>query len=505
MRGLRNIPLLVILMGISALAMFVPALHGAVMEDWRASRIFFYAGLLFFFLAAILSIATYTTTPRNPLRGHIMALPLTFLALPVMLAVPFNEAVPDTSFLNSYFEMVSSLTTTGATLFDDPVRLPLSVHLWRALVGWMGGFFVWVTAIAILAPMNLGGFEVVSARSLVPGAREVEASVRNTAPRERLLRYSARLFPIYAGLTGLLWLLMFLAGEDPFVSICHAMSTLATSGISPVGGLAEDGAGVASEIALFPFLIFAISRQTFTWEERGDGWGRLLGDSELRMGLFIVLSVTVLLFLRHWLGAYDVNEEGNVTAALGALWGSAFTLASFLSTTGFISMDWTQASDWSGLQTPGLILLGVALIGGGVATTAGGVKLLRVFALFKHSQRELEKLVHPDSVGGAGAYARHIRRQGAYMAWVFFVMFALSVAGVSALLSLTGVEFEDNLVLTVSALSTTGPLAGVAGADPISFAALGSAGKLILAAAMVLGRLEVLAIVALLNPSFWRS
>jgi len=505
MSRLLNIPLLVTLMGIASVAMLVPAIHADLIRDHRTARAFFFSSQLFGFLTVVLAIATYNTRTRNLTRSHLLALPAAFVLIPLMLAVPFHEAVRNTSFLNAYFEMVSSLTTTGATLFDDPSRLQPSVHLWRALVGWMGGFFVWVTAIAILAPLNLGGFEVIASDTIGRGANPVQGGVRTTDPREQLLRHSTELLPIYVGLTGLLWLLLMMAGEDEFVAINHAMSTLATSGISPVGGLQGANAGPGGELFIFIFFVFALSRRTFTPGSRRRLGQGLVHDPEFRIALLFLATVPAFLFLRHFIGAYDVNTEQNLGAAANALWGSLFSVLSFLTTTGFTSADWAQARDWSGLPTPGLVLLGLALVGGGVATTAGGVKLLRVYALYKHGIREMEKLVNPSSVGGSGALARHIRRQGAYVAWVFFMLFSLSIALVMAALALTGLNFEDVTILSVSALSTTGPLAAVAGEHPISFATISSAGKLILAAAMVLGRLETLVIIALLNPGFWRQ
>jgi trk system potassium uptake protein TrkH len=133
------------------------------------------------------------------------------------------------------------------------------------------------------------------------------------------------------------------------------------------------------------------------------------------------------------------------------------------------------------------------------------VKLLRVYVLVRHGQRELERLVHPSSIGGSGGQARFLRREGAYVAWIFFMLFAIAIAVVMLALALTGLDFESALVLTIAALSTTGPLAGVAADTPLSYAVLPEAAKLILAATMVLGRLETLAIIALLNPEFWRS
>jgi trk system potassium uptake protein TrkH len=219
----------------------------------------------------------------------------------------------------------------------------------------------------------------------------------------------------------------------------------------------------------------------------------------------LILLATLFLFLRHFLGAIDDVPGFGWLQALRALWGTLFTVTSFLTTTGFESVAWLEATQWSGLPTPGLILLGLALIGGGVATTAGGVKLLRVYALYCHSDRELERLVHPSSVGGGGKDARRIRRKGAYISWIFFMLFGLSIAAVMVLLSLTGVQFETAMVLAVAALSTTGPLADVAAQTPISYAGIPDAAKAILAAAMVLGRLEALAIIALFNPEIWRN
>jgi trk system potassium uptake protein TrkH len=217
-----------------------------------------------------------------------------------------------------------------------------------------------------------------------------------------------------------------------------------------------------------------------------------------------VLGVPLLLFLRHWLGAYDFGEEENLGAALEALWGGVFTVLSFLSTTGFVSADWDAAQSWSGLDTTGLILLGLAIVGGGVATTAGGVKLLRVYALYLNGMREVERLVHPSSVGRASVFSRRLRRRGAFVAWVFFMLFALSLAAVTVLFAALGSDFEEALVLTIAALSTTGPLLTAAAETPISLAELPSDAKLLFAAAMVLGRFELLAIIALMTPQLWR-
>lgn len=504
MGRILDLPLLVILMGMAALSMLLPAANAVILREHEVGRSFFYSAIILMTVVCMIALATANRPTRNLARSHLSALLGAYLVLPIMLAVPFNEAVPDTSFLNAWFEMLSSFTTTGATLYDTPGRLIDTLHLWRAIVGWLGGFFALLMAVAVLAPLNLGGIEVISGAPLGVGASGGKLATRVLDPSERLTRHALELFPAYGGLTLLLWMALVLAGDNALVALCHAMSTLSSSGISPGMGLGGSQSGFAGEALIFLFLIFALSRRTLPGAVMVDRSTPIWRDPEIVMGLVLVAVVTGVLFLRHWVGAIE-NEEGkDLPAFVRALWGAMFTSLSFLTTTGFESADWANSRVWSGLETHGLILLGLAIVGGGVATTAGGVKLLRVYALFRHGEREMERLIHPNSVGGAGQSARRLRRDGAFVAWVFFMLFALSIALVIAALALAGIAFEPALVLAISALTTTGQLATIAADSPIRYAELGAAPKMILGFAMVLGRMEALALLALLAPDSWR-
>ncbi len=501
---LARLPLFLLIWGISSLAMYVPAGFALVQGTMPEARSFFFAGSLGLVAVALIALALGSRAPRNSNLGQLLALLATFALLPVFLAVPLHDALRTTSFLNAYFDMVSAVTTTGANLFDDPARLAPALHLWRALVGWLGGLLMWIAASAILAPMSLGGFEVTTRGQ--PG-RSVAAPMESHGgdPRRRLLRITATLAPVYAGLTLALWVLLLMSGETSLTGLGHAMAVMATSGISPVGGLEQSQAGIGGEIILFLFMFFALSRLTFSSDTATTGYARLDKDPEFRIGLMLVLGLPVLLFLRHWWAAYEVTTAENTLLGLRALWGAIFTVMSFLTTTGFESADWDEARRWSGLGTPGLILMGLALIGGGVATTAGGVKLLRVYALYLNGMREIERLVHPNSVSGAGAGNRRIQKDGAFIAWVFFMLIALSLALVSVTLAALGVSFEQAMVLSVATLSTTGPLIDIAAETPIHLAELNGWAKGVLCAAMILGRLETLAIIALFTPDLWRN
>lgn len=496
-------PLFLLVSGIASASMFVPALHAAALRSHAEARAFFYSGLLGLILLGFIMVARSNQPRRKSLMHNLLALFGIFAILPLWLAVPFREALQTTSFLNAWLEMVSSLTTTGASLFA-PERLSDTLHLWRAQVGWLGGLLMWIAAAAVLAPLSLGGFEVTA--SAEPGRGDTQASNADRMdPQRRFMRVALTLTPIYLGLTAALWIMLLMLGERGVVALAHAMSTLATSGISPVGGLQNGQAGFAGEALVALFLLFALSRLTFSSDTLTTARPGILSDPEFRLGLLIVAGVSGVLFLRHWGGATELQADMGFVPTLRALWGTAFTALSFLTTTGFESADWEGARLWSGLPTPGLLLLALALVGGGVATTAGGVKLLRVWALYLNGTRELDRLIHPNLVRRDSGQGRRLRRKGAFIAWVFFMLFAMVLTGLIGLFSALGSNFEQSTILAISALSNSGPLTQLAGDQPILLVELRPAAKLVLAAGMVLGRLEMLAIIALATSDVWRS
>lgn len=538
MRWLPGLPLIVILAGIGALAMAVPGLHAHALDQHRIGSIFLGCAGLFLLLAVLLALATAGRPAGPQARSVLLTMLGTMTLLPAMLAAPFALALPDTGFFNAWWEMVSCLTTTGASLYAADLLAP-SLHLWRALVGWLGGLFMLVAAVALLAPLRVGGFEILSSpygRSerferlpQSPDMPGVPTHLSSPAlqsdladPVHRVIRAGKAVLPLYLGLTLAMWLLLLMLGEDGLVALTRALGTLSTSGISPVDGPAGQRSGIRGELVIFLFLIPALSRRF--WPGGGElvTSARWRGDPELRMAAGVVLLVSLMLFTRHFFGAIGVSTGtagffGSLDSALAAAWGGVFNGLSYLTTTGWNSVEWQGARNWSGLSSPGLMLAGLAMMGGGVATTAGGVKLLRVYALARHSQREVERIVHPSSVGGGGRMARRLRGEGAYLAFIFFMLFATSIAVTVMLISLQRIEFDSATILSIAALTNTGPLAGAIPLTPVFQGSAGMAGapwqgwaglpgftKAVLAAAMVVGRLETLAILALFSPEYWR-
>ena len=500
---LAHLPLIVVLLGATALFCWLPALHALVLRDHGVARAFFYSGGTLLVLTVMLALATAAWTPRNAARSHLATLVGAYVLLPLAMALPFAQAVPSTSFANAWFEMLSSFTTTGATGYD-PERLPPSVHLWRATVGWFGGFYILLAAYAVLAPLNLGGAEVISGRVPGRGATGATQITRIAEPAERITRYALAIFPVYTGLTLILWVALLIAGENGLIALSHAMGTLSTSGISAGHGMKSSVTGVAGEALILVFLIFAVTRRALPFTGLADRAVPLRRDPEVRLAALFIVVVPLVLLLRHVLVTRAYDGLNVLSGILGTLWGAIFTAASFLTTTGYESAYWGSARRWSGLEAPGMMLLGLAIIGGGVATTAGGVKLLRVYALFRHGERELERIVHPSSVGGQGSEARRMRREGAYMAWIFFMLFAMSIAVTILVLSMAGVQFQNALVLSIATLTTTGPLADVALSAPIGYDQFPLSVKLVLGTAMIVGRLETLALIVLFAPAGWR-
>ena len=230
MAALWRVPLFLLLAGGASASMLAPAAVAPAGAEFAVARSFFYAGLLGVLLVTLVVVARAGRAAERDALRQLLALLAALVLLPAVLAVPFHHAVANTSFVNAYVEMVSCLTTTGATLFE-PGRLSGALHLWRAQVAWMGGLAMWVAAAAILAPLSLGGFEVTTSGEMGQGARRLP-SLSEAAPHARLARAAGRLAPVYGGLTLVLWLLRMAAGEAPLDAAIHAMSTLATSGIS---------------------------------------------------------------------------------------------------------------------------------------------------------------------------------------------------------------------------------------------------------------------------------
>ena len=254
---LAKVPLLVVLIGATGLLMLVPSLKAVADQQAHVARGFFYSALMFILLAMFLALAlgARKDVRRGGNQGLFSLLATLYLVLPAVMAVPLAETLAQLRFVDAWFEMISSFTTTGGTVIDLPRRVPEAVHLWRGMAGWLGGLFILSAATALLAPLGLGGLELIR--------RDLGAIPRSglgmAGPGVRLQAHAAVVLPAYAGLTLALWVVLTLAGVPGFEALMQAMATLSTSGILPRETLG--GIGLIAEIAIFVCLIIALSRR----------------------------------------------------------------------------------------------------------------------------------------------------------------------------------------------------------------------------------------------------
>ncbi|RMF33689.1 MAG: TrkH family potassium uptake protein [Alphaproteobacteria bacterium] len=494
-------PLFSYFLGILGLGMLLPAAYALQDGTEREAVAFAGCALVLVLAACMLALALMNRKGRTTARSQLGTMLLAYLLLPLGAALPLLLLLPGLGLERAYFEMLSSLTTTGATLLD-PGMATDSIHLWRATVGWLGGLLILFGALAIFAPLDLGGFEMQSA---ISGGRRGEGRVQPGSPEAawRMLRIAQSVAPGYAILTVIAGLALARAGAEPVDAAIHAMSVMSTSGITRHADGIAAGSGRLGEMAVILFMVLgATHRGPMLRLNRADlDW--LRRDQELRIFAAMVISVTAAIMLRHWI--LGLSWDAGIDRVLAALWGAGFTVVSFLTTTGFVSADWHGTLGWSGLSSPAMILLGLATLGGGIASTAGGIKLLRGYALYRQGVRELGRLTYPHSLGGDGETARRLRRAGAFIAWVFLMLFLAVLSLLLMGFALAGLDFESALALGVATLSTTGPLYAVAAPQAPRLGEIGVPARLLADAAMVLGRMETLAVLALFNPEYWRD
>lgn len=497
----RGTDIVLTLMALTALAMLLPAAVGFTLREHEAARAFLYSGLLLGALTALIHLANRARAPSNRRLAHpFFILSAAYLALPPVMAIPLLDAVPGLGALDAWFELLSAFTTTGASVLEADIAR--SVHLWRALVGWMGGLFVLVYVTAILAPMHLGGFEMLRQRNAGQISQHRLSSttlsqtgeiVAGSDALHRLRQQIAVIAPVYAGVTLLLWMALSIAGNPPLVALIVAFSALSTSGIidnSTALPLAGGG-----ELLVALVLLLALSR-SFWPGGALTGTQRLQGRRiELRMAGVVLAAILLVFALDRVTGLRELSPP----PLLPELWSVLFNAVSFLTTAGFVSQH-TDLQSGFFAGPAGIVLLGLAMIGGGVATTAGGIKLMRLFALMWQAKHEVAHLLYPSSVGGDGPHLRALRRDGAFAAWLFVMVFLFSLAVVMGALTVLGLTLEDALIFAVAALSTTGPLVQVAASEPLFWAVLGDGEKLVLGFAMMLGRLEFLLLLSALWP-----
>lgn len=500
---LARLSVISVLVAILGLAMLVPSIQAASGSEWKVARGFLYPAIGTLFAAGGMAVLLRPMAEDERAQHELLTLLLAWAVLPCFAAIPLIVLLPSIGVAGAWFEMVAALTTTGGTVLPRFSEVPDAIHLWRGICGWMGGLLTLTAAYVVLAPRRLGGFEVMAAAGGFAQGSRIDMRAGIPHIQNRTTRALRDILPFYLGATGVLAIAFNALDKPGLTAAVHAMSIVSTSGISPLEGGFAQGSSIAAEIVALFFIALAATRLPYARKREGRIRREWQEDPEIRLMLALTAGTTALLFLRHWVGALTIDEDLSVLDGFEALWGAIFTSLSFLTTTGFESYAWEAARGWSGLDNPGLVLLCLCMIGGGAATTAGGIKLIRAYAMIRHGTRELERIASPNSVAGLGAGPRELRREGAFIAWAFMMLFILALMASVVGMTLTGVRFENALFAAVAALANTGPAYELMVESGRGFAEFGAVQQFILAMTMMLGRIEVLAFIALFNIEAW--
>ncbi len=480
-------------------AMLWPLFYAlAVGEPREVQTAFLVTILALIFVAGAIMIALRGRLEGRNRRAGLLTLGAIWVFVPVAAAVPFYLSGEFSDFYGAYFEAVSGFTTTGATVLPKLDEVPKSVILWRAQLQWMGGAATYFALALILGPLS-GRNRLDWELQLIGGNKFTFA--------EQLAEAFRVIMPIYSGFTLACFLALWGSGVEPFQAICFAMATVSTGGFAPRDGEVIRVGSAMTEFVLGVFMLLgAVSliwlRGLMRWQ-----WQSVRAALEPFWIMAAVLGLTLYFLVMKW--QRFVSETG-----LG-LWHEFTTAfasaASIISTTGFIIHEPEIK------VLPYLALLVLCVIGGGRFSTAGGLKFFRVAAMFRQSWRELKILIFPHGVrpNRFGNESEDMELMKSVWATFAVVITSTWVLAVFLSATMTPEPSEDVRMLagafmaSASAISNIGPAYNMLqvtdpGVYP-SFAEFTPLAKLAYCIGMILGRVEILALLSLINLSYWRS
>ncbi|MEM1257109.1 MAG: potassium transporter TrkG [Bacteroidota bacterium] len=404
----------------------------------------------------------------------------------------FSGAIPDLT--NAFFETISGYTTTGASILNDIESLPEGILFWRSLTHWIGGMGIIVLAIAILPLLGIGGMQLFAAEAPGPGGDKLHPRITDTAKR---------LWLIYVGYTLAETTLLKLAGMSLFDAANHALSTLSTGGFSTKNASIaywNDTPVIQYIVIVFMFLAgtnFVMSYFAFTGKVQ-----RVLRDEEFRMYGIFVISFTLVAGLIVYLQA-DVPVSEYHPKVLGegesAFRHSLFQVLAIVTTTGFVTADFTN---WTPFLT--VFFFGLMFLGGCAGSTSGGIKVMRHLLIIKNGLLEFKRTLHANAIIPVRFNNKVVSEHIVYNVIGFFVLYMLLFIIGALVLGFLGLDFESAIGGAASSLGNVGPALG--DLNPVvNFSALPDFGKWWCGFLMLLGRLELFTVLILLVPYFWKK
>ena len=409
--------------------------------------------------------------------------------------LPYILTESITSFTNAFFETMSGYTTTGATILNDIEAVPKGVLFWRSLTHWIGGMGIIVLAIAILPLLGIGGMQLFAAEAPGPSTDKLHPRITDTAKR---------LWLIYFGYTAAETILLQIAGMSFFDALNHSLSTLSTGGFSTKNASVAYWNGqplIQYIIILFMFLAgtnFVLSYFAFKGKIQ-----KAIHDEELKLYFKFILIFTIIaatiIYFKADLSISTINHPMVFGKAESAFRHALFQILTVITTTGFISADYT-------LWSPFLIVFffGIMFLGGSAGSTSGGVKVVRHLILIKNGFLEFKRTLHPNAILPVRYNKRAINEKIVFNILGFFILYMLSFIIGALVFSMFQIDFQSAIGLSASALGNIGPALGNFG--PVNnYAALPHLAQWWASFLMLIGRLELFTVLILLTPFFWRN
>lgn len=434
------------------------------------------------------------TKEMNKREGYIV---VTFgwiiMTLSGTLPYLFTESIP--SFTNAFFETMSGYTTTGATILNDIEAVPKGVLFWRSLTHWIGGMGIIVLAIAILPLLGIGGMQLFAAEAPGPSTDKLHPRITDTAKR---------LWLIYFGYTAAETLLLNLAGMSFFDAINHSMATLST------GGFSTKNASVAYWnhqpiiqyiIILFMFLAgtnFVLSYFAFKGRVQ-----KIIKDEEFKLYYRFVIIFTIIaaliIYFRTDITVSTINHPLVWGKGEGAIRHALFQVLTVITTTGFITADYTT---WTSFLI--VFFFGLMFLGGSAGSTSGGVKVVRHLLMIKNGFLEFKRTLHPNAIVPVRYNTKAVSGDIVFNILAFFILYMLSFIVGALVFSMFQIDFQSSIGLSASSLGNIGPALGHFG--PVNnYAFLPPLAKWWSSFLMLIGRLELFTVLILFTPFFWRN
>ena len=416
-------------------------------------------------------------------RDGFMVVVLFWTVLAAAGAIPFYlSGAPALSVTDAFFESMSGLTTTGATVITGLDDLPASIRYYRQQLQWLGGMGIIVLAVAIMPMLGIGGMQLYRA--------ETPGPMKDTKLTPRITETAKALWYIYLGLTAACAVSYWIAGMGWFDAIGHSFSTVAIGGFSTHDqSIGFFNNGLIDFVAVVFMLIAGINFSLHFVAWRRGTIGVYLRDPEAMVFLAILLVAVILALVTLY--GYALFEGAEIVRQ------GVFQVVSIVTTTGYT----TGGYYWWPSFLP-LMLLLLSCVGGCAGSTAGGIKVIRIILLYKQGRREMVRLVHPSALLSIKLGGKPVPDDVIDAVWAFFSLYVLSFAVLGLAVAATGTDLVTALSAVAACLNNLGP--GL-GAVAENYAALDSAAKWILTGAMLLGRLELFTLLVLFTATFWRS